>query len=83
MDTGGFFRRNKEAGLETDHSPLSSAEVKKGGAVSPFPHMSLWHIHHHHWLDSPVWALAFFRASASLLYPSPHSPLGFCHFVVG
>jgi hypothetical protein len=19
-------------------------------------------IHHHHWLDSPVWALAFFRS---------------------
>jgi hypothetical protein len=26
-----------------DHSPPSSAEVKKGGTIPPFPHMSSWH----------------------------------------
>jgi hypothetical protein len=23
---------------------------------------TVMNIHHHHWLDSPVWALAFFRS---------------------
>jgi hypothetical protein len=27
---------------ENDHSRLSSVEVENGGAVSPFPHTSLW-----------------------------------------
>jgi hypothetical protein len=33
----------KRPGREPDHSPPSSAEVKNGGAIPPFPHMSLWH----------------------------------------
>jgi hypothetical protein len=28
---------------EADHSPLSGAEVKKGGAIPPLPHTSSWH----------------------------------------
>jgi hypothetical protein len=32
----------KQPGCEADHSPPSSAEVKNGGAIPPFPHMSLW-----------------------------------------
>jgi hypothetical protein len=27
---------------EVDHSPLSSAEIKNGGAIPPLPHMSSW-----------------------------------------
>jgi hypothetical protein len=30
----------KRPGREADHSPLSSAEVKNGGAIPPLPHMS-------------------------------------------
>jgi hypothetical protein len=33
----------KRPGREGDQSPPSSAEVKKGGAISPLPHMSSWH----------------------------------------
>jgi hypothetical protein len=33
----------KRQGREADHSPPSSAEVKKGGATLPLPHMSSWH----------------------------------------
>jgi hypothetical protein len=33
----------KWPGLEADRSPLSSAEVKYGGAMPPLPHMSAWH----------------------------------------
>jgi hypothetical protein len=37
----------KWPGSEAGHSPPSSAEVKKGGAIPPFPHMSFlpsfWH----------------------------------------
>jgi hypothetical protein len=29
----------KWPGREADHSPLSSAEVKNGGAIPPLPHM--------------------------------------------
>jgi hypothetical protein len=32
----------KRQGREADHSPPSSAEVKNGGDVPPFPRMSLW-----------------------------------------
>jgi hypothetical protein len=32
----------KGPGREVDHSPPSSAEVKNGGAISPFPHTSSW-----------------------------------------
>jgi hypothetical protein len=42
MDTTGCFPRSKVAGGEADHSPPSSAEVKNGGAMPPFPHMSSW-----------------------------------------
>jgi hypothetical protein len=28
----------KRQGRETDHSPLSSPEVKNGGAIPPLPH---------------------------------------------
>jgi hypothetical protein len=33
----------KRPGREADHSPLSGAEVKNGGAISPLPHLSLCH----------------------------------------
>jgi hypothetical protein len=33
----------KRQGHETDHSPLSSAKVKNGGAILPLPHTSSWH----------------------------------------
>jgi hypothetical protein len=33
----------KRQGREADHSPPSSAEVKKGGAIPSLPHMSSWH----------------------------------------
>jgi hypothetical protein len=33
----------KQQEREADHSPPSSAEVKKGGAIPVFPHMSSWH----------------------------------------
>jgi hypothetical protein len=43
MGTGasspGVMRHEREA----DRSPPSSAEVKKGGAISPHPHMPSWH----------------------------------------
>jgi hypothetical protein len=34
MDIGGYFPGVKLSGLETDHSPSSSAEVKNGAAVT-------------------------------------------------
>jgi len=34
--------RIKRPGRETDHSPLTSAQVKKGGALHPRPYMSSW-----------------------------------------
>jgi hypothetical protein len=33
----------KQQGHEADHSLLSSSEVKKGGVIPPFLHMSSWH----------------------------------------
>jgi hypothetical protein len=30
-------------GREADHSPLSSAEMKNGRGIPPFPHMPSWH----------------------------------------
>jgi hypothetical protein len=33
----------KRLGREADHLNPSSAEVKNGGAIPPFPHMSSWH----------------------------------------
>jgi hypothetical protein len=41
MGTGGSFPRGK--GHEADSSPPSSAEVRNGGAIPPFHHMSSWH----------------------------------------
>jgi hypothetical protein len=38
MDTSGI----KRPGPEADHSSPSSAEVKNGGAIPPFSHMSAW-----------------------------------------
>jgi hypothetical protein len=32
----------KRQGREADHSPSTTAEVKKGGATPPLPHMSSW-----------------------------------------
>jgi hypothetical protein len=42
----GVGERGKAMECEADHLPLSSAQVKKGGAIPPIPHisMSLWHI---------------------------------------
>jgi hypothetical protein len=33
----------KQQGRQADKSPLSSAEVKNGGAIPPLPYMSSWH----------------------------------------
>jgi hypothetical protein len=33
----------KQQGRDVDHSSPSCAEVKKGGAISPLPNISLWH----------------------------------------
>jgi hypothetical protein len=38
---GSFPRVVKRPGLEADHSPLSSAEIKNSGAIPPLPHASL------------------------------------------
>jgi hypothetical protein len=43
MGSGGCFLVGKAQAREVGHSPPSSAEVKKGGAKPPFPHMSSWH----------------------------------------
>jgi hypothetical protein len=32
----------KQLGRDSDHSPPSSAEVKKGGAIPPLPRTSSW-----------------------------------------
>jgi hypothetical protein len=32
----------KRPGREAGHLPPSTAEFKKGGAIPPLPHMSLW-----------------------------------------
>jgi hypothetical protein len=34
----------KQQGREADHSDPSSAEVKNGGAISPFSHTSSWRV---------------------------------------
>jgi hypothetical protein len=38
-----FFPGIKRQGCESDHSPSSSAEVKKGRAIPPLCHMSSWY----------------------------------------
>jgi hypothetical protein len=38
-------------------------------AISPFSIILYLH-HHHHWLDSPTWALAFLRRFCQLKYPA-------------
>jgi hypothetical protein len=43
VSTCGFFLGGQAAGLETDCSPPSCAEVKNGGTIPPLPHKSLWH----------------------------------------
>jgi hypothetical protein len=42
--TGSLSPEVKRPGLEADHSPLSSAEVKNGGVIPPLFHMSSRHI---------------------------------------
>jgi hypothetical protein len=42
MNTGDISSRIKRPGREVDRSPPSSAEVKNGGAIYPFPHTSSW-----------------------------------------
>jgi hypothetical protein len=42
MDTEGYFSGVKRPGREADHSFLSSAEVKNGGAIPPLADMSSW-----------------------------------------
>jgi hypothetical protein len=43
MGTGASFPGGKATGREADHSPPSSAEVKKGGAITPLLHTSSRH----------------------------------------
>jgi hypothetical protein len=40
--TGILSPKVKRPGHEADHLPPSNAEVKKGGATSPFPYMPSW-----------------------------------------
>jgi hypothetical protein len=40
IGTWGYFLGGKRQGREADHSSPSTAEVKKGGAIPPFPYMS-------------------------------------------
>jgi hypothetical protein len=42
VGTGTISRGVKRPGLEADHSPPSSAEVKSGRAMPSLPHTSLW-----------------------------------------
>jgi hypothetical protein len=39
---GALSPRVKRQGCEADHSPHSSAEVKKGGSIQPLPHTPSW-----------------------------------------
>jgi hypothetical protein len=43
VGAGDSFPRIKRPRRESDHPPLSSAEVKNDGAIAPFPHMPSWH----------------------------------------
>jgi hypothetical protein len=43
MGTGVLSPGIKRPERETDHSSLSSVEVKSDGALHPLPHASLWH----------------------------------------
>jgi hypothetical protein len=43
MGTGGIFPGVKQQGYEADHSPPSSAQVQKCGAIPPLPHTPSWH----------------------------------------
>jgi hypothetical protein len=43
MDTGNSFPGVKRLEREADHSSLSSAEVKKDGAIPAFFHTSSWY----------------------------------------
>jgi hypothetical protein len=40
---GAFSSGVKQQGRQADHLPISSAKVKKGGAIPPLPHMSSRH----------------------------------------
>jgi hypothetical protein len=42
MRNVSFLRWVKRQGLESDHSPPFSAEVKNGGAIPPLPRTSSW-----------------------------------------
>jgi hypothetical protein len=42
MGTGVSFPGVKRQGCEADHSPPTSAEVKKYGSIHPLPHTSSW-----------------------------------------
>jgi hypothetical protein len=45
VGSGSSLPGGKGPGREGDHSPVSSAEVKNGGATSiyPHPHLLSWH----------------------------------------
>jgi hypothetical protein len=42
MGTGGSFPGVQRQGREADHSPVTSAEVKKMWIYNPLPHTSSW-----------------------------------------
>jgi hypothetical protein len=42
MDAESSFLGVKKPGLEDDHTPPFSSEVKNGGAIPPVPHTSSW-----------------------------------------
>jgi hypothetical protein len=39
---GAVFPKVNRPGRDPDHSPVSSAEVKNGGAIPPLSHTSSW-----------------------------------------
>jgi hypothetical protein len=43
LDIHQWVSGMKQQEREADHSPLSSAEVKKDGAIPPLSDMSSWH----------------------------------------
>jgi hypothetical protein len=43
VGTGGCIPEVKRPGLEADHSPPPSDEIKKEGDIRPLPHISSWH----------------------------------------
>jgi hypothetical protein len=62
----------KQQGHDAGHSPPSSVEVKKGGAIPPLPHMSSWHSallikHRDNFYLLIIWIVIFFKQCSDTL----------------